>query len=428
MIKFRWILKNEYFFSIITKFITIAVSLLQSILVARYLGAALKGSNAFISSIASVGGIIVRFGMDQAYPYIRKKYGKEKIFDNYMSVIVCLYSVYGIIAVFMALFILKTVELKVAAIIVPILGFSNVVSYVTLIEKPNKQNMNHTVISIINLFFVLGLLIFTESSFLWSIVILIFADIIKALVYTASLRFKFRINKNQILLMKELFKFGFLPMAVLLMTMLNYKLDVIMLRSYSSIITAAQIGIYSVGMNFADNIALIPDTLKGVLASKLAKGAETNEVAKVCRLCFWGSIFICLCMIVIGEPLINLLYGAEYSGAYQVLLICAFGTIFISYFKLIAQYNIINKKQVISVVMLSFSIAINVVLNLALIPRYKLAGAAFASGVSYFFSGIIYVMWFTKTNGIKFAEMFLLQKNDLNLLRQALNMNGGLFS
>lgn len=421
MFKFQQILKNEYIFSILTRFITIAVSMLQSILVARYLGATLKGSNAFISSIASVGAIIVRFGMDLAYPYIRRKYGRENIFDDYMSVIACLYSVYVIIAVFMTLFILKTAELKVAAIVVPILGFSNVVSYVTLIEEPNKKNMQHTVISIINLFFVLGLLIFTKSSFVWSVIILIFADIVQVVVYTASLHFKFRIRKKQILLVKELFAFGFLPMVILLMTTLNYKIDIIMLRRYSSIITSAQIGIYSVGMSFADHIALIPDTLKGVLISKLTKGADTNEVAKVCRLCFWTSIFICLCLIGVGEPLISMLYGLEYGGAYQVLLICAFGTIFIGYFKLIAQYFIVNKKQVRCVLMLSFSIAINIALNMALIPKYKLAGAAFASGVGYFFSGIIYVIYFTKVTRINFATMFLLEKNDLNLLRQAFN-------
>lgn len=413
MIKFQRIFKNEYIFSVLTRFITIAVSMLQSILVARYLGAALKGSNAYISSIVSVGSIIVTFGMHQAYPYIRKKYGKENVFDDYMSVIVCLYSTYAITAVLMALFILKTVELKVAAIIVPISGFSNVISYVILIEDPNKQNVKNTVIRIINLFFVSGLLMFTESSFVWSIVILIFADVAQVVVYTAPLRFKFRMGKKTVLLGKELFIFGFLPMAALLMTTLNYKIDVIMLRGYSGIITSAQIGVYSVGMSITDHIALIPDTLKGVLVSKLAKGADEHEVVKVSRLCFWASIFICLWLIVVGKPLINLLYGSEYSGAYQVLLICAFGTVFIGYFKLIAQYNIINKKQVRNVLLLSFSILINIALNIALIPKYKLAGAAFASCVGYFLSGIIFVIWFAKTNGIKLTEMFLLQKNDL---------------
>lgn len=417
----RQIINNEYIFSVLTRLITIAVSMMQSILVARYLGASLKGSNAYISSVASVGSIIVTFGMHQAYPYIRKKYGKEKVFDDYMSIIVCLFSLYLIIMFLFAVFVLKTAELKVAAIIVPILGFSNIVSYVTLIEDPNKRNLKHTIISIVNLLFVLGLLLFTESSFVWSIIILIFADITQVVVYTSSLRFKFRIARKQFLLAKELFAFGFLPMAALLMTTLNYKIDVIMLRGYSSIITSAQIGIYSVGMSVADHIALVPDTLKGVLVSKLAKGAEINEVAKVCRLCFWASIFICLCLIVVGEPLISLLYGSEYVGAYQVLLICAFGTIFIGFFKLIAQYNIINKKQIRNVLMLGISIVINILLNIVLIPKYKLAGAAFASGVGYFLSGIIFVIWFAKTNGIRLAAMFLLQKNDMVSLKQALN-------
>ena len=63
MNRFKNIIKNEYLFSIITRFFVIAISMLQSIVVARYLGASLKGTSAYISSIAAIGSIIVTFGM-----------------------------------------------------------------------------------------------------------------------------------------------------------------------------------------------------------------------------------------------------------------------------------------------------------------------------------------------------------------------------
>ena len=45
------LLKNEYVFSILSRFASVALSLLQSVLVARYLGKALQGVSAYITSI-----------------------------------------------------------------------------------------------------------------------------------------------------------------------------------------------------------------------------------------------------------------------------------------------------------------------------------------------------------------------------------------
>ena len=67
--------------------------------------------------------------------------------------------------------------------------------------------------------------------------------------------------------------------------------------------------------------------------------------------------------------------------------------------------------------LLSLSIMINVALNLLLIPRYKLAGAAFASGVGYFMSGIIFVFWFLKSNHLRLCSMFVIQREDMLVLK-----------
>ena len=81
------LLKNEYVFSILSRFASVALSLLQSVLVARYLGKVLQGVSAYITSITNVGAIVITFGMHQAYPYFRKKLGRDAIFHDYMSLI-----------------------------------------------------------------------------------------------------------------------------------------------------------------------------------------------------------------------------------------------------------------------------------------------------------------------------------------------------
>lgn len=415
IMNFRKILKNEYVYSLFTRGISITLAFVHSIIIARYLGATLKGSSTYIQSVTSIGSIIVTFGMHQAYPYFRKKYGKEVIYTDYLSIISILYITYLLVGGVLAVFIIKSLELRIAVLLIPIFGYSNVMSYVCLIETPNKRNRWWSIIGFINVVFTAFLWKTTKANMAFVVAILLFEDLLKCVIYTITVRPSIHFRKEQIRLAVDLFKVGFLPMIALLMTTLNYKIDILMLRSFDQI-SAAQIGIYSVGMTLADKIALIPDTLKGVLVSKLAKGADQHEVAKVARLCFWATLFCCALILIMGNSFINYLYGSEYDGAFQVLLICSFGTVFVGYFKLIAQYNIVNRKQIRNVALLSASILINIILNYFFIPRYQLRGAAFASGIGYFLSGLTFIIWFAKKNGIKLSEMFLFHKSDIQMI------------
>ena len=262
--KIKSIIKNEYIYSIVTKFVSVILSLLQSILVARYLGSALQGTSSYIASVTSIGAIVVTFGMHQAYPYFRKKLGKEAIFKDFISITYVVYSILFILSVFIGLFFLNTIELKAAFILIPVYGYDRVISYIALIETPNKRNTWWTIISFIDVIYVGVLILFIPKSVGSAISILAFAEVLKSAVYTVMLKTAPSLKKSQWSLFFKLLKMGFFPVVALLMTTLNYKIDILMLKSFD-FITKSQIGIYSIGMTFADRVVIIPDTLKGVL-------------------------------------------------------------------------------------------------------------------------------------------------------------------
>lgn len=408
--------KNEYVFSVITKLISFTISIVQSVLVARFLGAGLKGVNAYISSITSVSSIIITFGMHQAYPFFRKKYGKEAIYQDYVSLIMLLFGFYMAVGLVMAAVIPASLQVKAVFVLTPMLGYSHVVAYVTLVEEPNLRNKWWTIIAVADIIYVVILWLFVERSMEWGISILFFADLLKCVVYTRLLKVKPRYHKGQKKMLIELAKFGFFPMIALLMTSLNYRIDVIMLHAYPQI-TDAMIGVYSLGITLSEKIIIITDTLKGVMISKLSKGADSREVAKVARLCFWSSLLVTLAIVVLGKPVIDLLYGAEFSGAYQVVLVTAIGVIALNYSKLIAAYNVVNRHQIRNVILLSIAIIVDVVFNLLLIPKWGILGAAVATTLGNLVCGIVFVIYFLRETGIRFTEMIALQKRDLQLLK-----------
>ena len=412
-------LKNEYVFSIITKFISIAIGIIQSVILARYLGAELKGVNAYISSIVSIGGIVITFGIHQAYPYFRKKYGKNQIYEQYVSLVIILYIIYLLIGVSLACVLPVSYEIKAALVLVPIYGYSRISGYVALIEKPNVRNTWWTVISVIDIVYILILWAFVKRNVFWGISILAFAELCKCISFTFVLRVKPRFEKKMLHLLFELGKYGLFPMIALLMTTLNYRIDVLMLHHYEYI-TDAMIGVYSLGLSLSDKVVMIPDTLKGVLVSKLAKGADEREVAKVARISFWASMLFCVMVFLLGKIAIHILYGDEYQGAYSVVLITSFGILAVSYFKLIAQYNIVNSKQILNIYMLSIAIVADVILNLIFIPIWGILGAALATSIGNFICGIVFIIYFCKISRLDAKEMILLQKSDIQSVKSLL--------
>lgn len=417
--KLRKLLKNEYVFSVFSRFVSVFLSLLQSVLVARYLGAELQGVSSYITSIVNIGAIVITFGMHQAYPYFRKNYGKDKIYNDYMSLVVFLYAIFILIAFGLYISPFCTLELRTAILLIPIFGYAKIVAYICLIETPNIRNLWWTISGIAEIFLIIILWVFTKRGYFWLLLILLFAELLKGIVYTIILKPYIRFHKGLFKLAYELGKYGFFPMVALLMTTLNYKIDVLMLKQYS-FITNAMMGVYAIGIQMADRIIMIPDTLKGVLVSKLSKGSNEHDVADVCKISFWASSLMCIFFLILGKPVINLLYGSEYKEAYMALLISSFGTVAISYFKLIAQYNIVNKKQLLNVFMLSVAIVTDVVFNLLFIPLWGVNGAALATGIGNFVCGIVFVIWFSKKSGIPVSEMVIPQKRDIDMIKRYL--------
>ena len=420
----KGIIKNEYIYSTITRFITIILGLIQSVLIARFLGAELRGFNAYISSIVSVGSIIITFGMHQAYPYFRKTRGKEAIYQDYMSLVSLVYATYMVLGFLCAFLLPVNIGIRAACVIIPLQGYAKTVDYIALVEHPNTRNKWWTIIAFLDVLYVAMLWLLVSRNKLWAISILVLADIIKSIIYARLLRVRIVAHKGLVTLGKELVKYGFFPMLALLMTTLNYRIDVIMLHQYD-FINDAVIGVYSLGLSLSDKIVIIPDTLKGVLVSKLAKGAKDDEVAKVSRIGLWSSVLIFLLVSALGRWVIAFFYGNEYIDAYPIIVITAFGMLAVVYFKFISQYNIVNKRQKLNVALLSIAVVADIVLNLTFIPIWGIKGAALATSIGNCICGVVFIVYFCRKTGISIQEMIIPQKTDLEIIKAVFKKKKG---
>ena len=122
-------------------------------------------------------------------------------------------------------------------------------------------------------------------------------------------------------------------------------------------------------------------------------------------------------IVLIGKPLIWLMYGEEYLGSYGATVIIVMGGIGMVFYKMIYSYNVIHNRRVENLVLLVISAIINIITNAILIPLWGINGAALASLISYLCCGIMFIVSFVKLTKLPVRSLFFLQKSDIELLK-----------
>lgn len=408
------IIKNPYVFSIISKICVVLLGFAYTVCQSRYLGAALKGDVAYITNITSIACIVFGCGVHQAYPYFKKKTGQD-VAPVFSKLAAFMLLTYLIIAGILTISFHADFSLGAIFILTPMLVYNKIVAYINMVESPNKRNATEMIGTIVEIIVVVLFWILIPASLPVGIIIFVIKDVALSSVYTWRLR-KALFSPVKLTFHQgvEIFKFGVFPMLVLLMTTINYRVDIIMLKQS---VSSADVGIYSVGVMLAERVWMIPDALKEVMISNLAKGKGKEEVGFVIRICNVACLIVVVGIVILGRWFINIFFGKEYSGAYSVTVVILIGVIFMVYYKMIAAYNIVQGKQKENFLYLVISVIGNIGANAILIPHFGNIGAAIASIFSYAISAFLFTHRFMKDTGTKITDLLVINKGDITRLK-----------
>ncbi|MCJ8319606.1 MAG: flippase [Colwellia sp.] len=133
-------------------------------------------------------------------------------------------------------------------------------------------------------------------------------------------------------------------------------------------------------------------------------------------LVIWLAIPVAIITTYLGEWIVNILYGDQYAEAASVLVIHIWSSIFVSMAvvsgKILIADNL-GKKALFRNIL---GLIVNLLLNVILIPKYGIQGAAIATLVSWFVVGACYDI-FDKD----LRYMFLIKCNSFNVYRLITN-------
>jgi len=223
---------------------------------------------------------------------------------------------------------------------------------------------------------------------------------------------------------KKAFVFGGQISLSTIARLLNLRLDQAIL---AFMVGADHVGLYVVAVVFAERLRLLPGSISSAFLPRLANELSERQlqVPRVYRYTVIISVVSMLAAAVLGAPAILLFFGREYTGAIVSFLCLLPGITVLGGSSILDSDMAAREKPKYSVVTGYTTLAVNVMLNLVLIPHLGIVGAAIASSISYSLAGVFWLTFFRHESKLPLSELVPTWQ-DVSYLLQQLKRGVGL--
>jgi O-antigen/teichoic acid export membrane protein len=177
-----------------------------------------------------------------------------------------------------------------------------------------------------------------------------------------------------------------------------------------------EVGIYSVSYSLGSLITLFYSPISFVIYPIISKCWNNGEFEEVNRYLEYSTkIFLALSipasigLYALATPLLKILTTSQFAVGGELTLLVALGTIFLGLYQ-INSYIILLVHQTRWIpLMTGLSSVTNIILNIILIPKTGITGAAIATLISYFTLAVIVIYWARKEVNYHIDLKFLLK-------------------
>ncbi|GAB4373778.1 MAG: flippase [Calditrichia bacterium] len=407
-----------------TQVLILVLALATNILIARLLGATNLGIFAFISLL---GTVLVRFNtlgieVSNVYYLGQQTYSREDIKSNTL-----LFWMGAAAAGIVVLFGLQStnvikrfseIDPKWLKWTYPIFLFFLFeefhLTYFLGQQKIKQYNFLRLIRPGLVLIFIGGMMIFRFNSL---------QDIFIA--YTAGLALyniilfiwvKPVLHKPNFELMKATFRYGLQAYMANISSFLNYRLDMFLVIYF---LTPADLGFYSVSVLIAEKLWYLASASSTVLFPRVASSVKRNGelTSKTCRINLSVILVAALFLGLSSHFLIRFFYTESFLPAADALIALLPGIVTYSIPKVLSAELSGRGKPHYAMISSLLTLLLNVVLNIILIPRYGIVGAALASSLSYSAAAGLFLWFYKRETGISLKDVLFIKRSDFLTLR-----------
>ncbi len=225
--------------------------------------------------------------------------------------------------------------------------------------------------------------------------------------------------------LRQLLGFGLKGYAANLLTFFNYRLDSLIVNAISGV---ASVGIYSVAVAIAEVIWNVAGAISTVMFPHISSldRKEANRLTPVVSRNVWFITLVGVVGVaVVGRWMIEFVFGTVMLAAVTPLLLLLPGILALSGAKILSSYLSGIGRPIYATWISAGSLALTVTLDLTLIPRYGIAGAAAASSIVYTITAAATLYVFRKESGAGIVETVVIQPQDFAYYARAVRVVAG---
>jgi O-antigen/teichoic acid export membrane protein len=245
------------------------------------------------------------------------------------------------------------------------------------------------------------------------------AAVLSALAYR-MLGVRFSLHLVSGALLKDMVRYAGLAYAGMLAQFLNYRADIWIVQYFCG---SAALGLYSLAANLAMMLWVLPRATSTVLFPVMATARATQgfqDAARLARLVFAATLALAVPLSLLARWWITLFYGAAFAGSSLPFVILLLGCVpFALCVVQAAAVAGVNRLDV-NVISSTLGLVATVVLDLILIPRFGILGAAVASAASYLVTALVVLRAFARLGGLRLAACVVPDAGDLRYVRDGL--------
>lgn len=189
-----------------------------------------------------------------------------------------------------------------------------------------------------------------------------------------------------------------------------------------ALLGSTALGHYAMASAAAELLLIVPEAVTTPLMKRLLQQDAGMDKLTPLALRLTATVMLgaCLGMALIGQWLIVTLFGAAYQPAYPALLALLPGLLGLCYASIL-RLDLLGKNRPGTVsLMMGAGAALNLLLNILLIPALGIVGAALASSIAYLAVTVAMLVLYCRLSGVALSQTLIILPSDFAPLRQML--------
>ena len=185
------------------------------------------------------------------------------------------------------------------------------------------------------------------------------------------------------------------------------KIDQVMIKE---MMNAEAVGQYAAAVRLSEAWYFIPMVIASSLFPAIINAKKQSEelyyarLQKLYSLMVWLAIAIALPMTFLSDWVVHFLYGEQYNQAGSVLMIHIWAGIFVFLGVASGKWFMAENLQMLSFWRTFYGMIINIILNIFLIPKYGIQGAAIATLAGQLTAAYLFDVFNSKTRNMFYMK------------------------